>query len=114
MSRWLVVKDRPKWMEKRGLIGFQDNGATGMGVSRYAMDPLYTPHDIPTVVGARYFPPDPDHDPETDAELPMVVGSRYAGGKEAYRLNVYKEARENRAKFGFSHSDIKDLEKGSK
>ncbi len=93
-----------------GHPGFQDlSPAAGSGIARYSQARGYqSGYDTPTKVGARYFAPSTKYD-ENDNEIPIATGNKWDGGGEAYRLRVYKAAKKDRRKLGFSRQDIEDL-----
>ncbi len=81
---------------------------SGAGIPRYS-NAKFTGYDLPTKVGARYFPPEPDYDPNTDQPVPMAMGNRYDGGQAAYQERVYDAAEKDGKKLGLSRSDIRAL-----
>lgn len=91
-----------------GPLAFDDRGAHGSGVPRYYSRPGYERFSKPTVVGARYFPPEPERD-EDDNPVPMTYGSLYTGGREAYQTKVYAAAKKDGSKLGFRKKDVDAL-----
>ncbi len=83
---------------------FRDRGLIGVGIAGYAGAQGYTPYDVPTKVGARYFLSEDrsDFDPDTDQMKPIAKGNKWDGGKAVYRERVYKAFKE--------HPDIKQKE----
>ncbi len=89
-----------------GHAGFQDRGLDGMGVPGYTKrgrnySMLGT--TIPTPMGARYFPPEPDFDEATDNPIPIAAGYKWNGGRPAYRQRVFKAAMNNPKGLGFKN-----------
>ncbi len=84
-----------------------------MGVPGYMSKRGYQGFDIPTPIGARYFPPDPKFDEETDKALPIALGYKSNGGRPAYRQRVYNAAKKGGIRaskaMGFSRQDLEDL-----
>lgn len=95
-----------------GPVALDDGRAHGSGVPRWMNArryPAYRQPVKPTAVGARYFPPEPDHDPLTDQPMPIAIGSKYDGGRVAYREAVYKAAKAGGEKLGFTKKAIEGL-----
>lgn len=92
-----------------GERAFTDRGILGAGVPGYARASGYTPYEVPTAVGARYFFPEPDYDDLTDAQIPAAMGNKWDGGREAYRERVYKAAKKVGKDQGLKPKDIEDL-----
>lgn len=95
---------------QRGLIaghaGFQDRGLRGMGIPGYTDMRGYAGFDFPMPIGARYFPPEPDYDNDTDNPLPIAAGYQMNGGREAYRQRVYNAAKADYKTMGFKKSEV--------
>ncbi len=108
MASYIVSKVNPKEWGGRSTLVFRDDGGSGYGVPGYVNMPGYLSSMDPKPIGARYFPPEPARDSE-DNPLPMVVGNTMTGGREAYRENVYKEAKKGGDRLGFTTQDIEDL-----
>ena len=83
---------------------FRDRGMLGVGIQGYAGAQGYTPYDVPTKVGARYFLNDDrsDFDDVTDQAKPIAMGNKWDGGKPAYQQRVYNAMKE--------HPDVKQKE----
>ncbi len=94
-------------------LAFDDRGAHGSGVPRYYSKrgayAGYGGFTEPTVVGARYFPPEPERDVD-DNPIPMVYGSLWEGGREAYQIKVHAAAKKGAKKLGFTKKMIEELE----
>lgn len=107
MAMYLV----PQAMQKNinGHAGFQDRTRSLQGVPGYSHRRGYGAFDVPTPIGARYFPPEKDWDEETDQPTPLAVGYKANGGRPAYRQRVFNAAKKNRKKYGFSRDDIDQL-----
>lgn len=101
----------PREMQKNigGHAGFQDRGLAGQGVPGYTRMPGYMGEAVPTAIGARWFPPQPDYDDDTDAPIPIAAGYKQNGGRPAYRQRVYNAAKKDRKKWGLSRKDLDDL-----
>ncbi len=99
----LVVGDR----------AFQDRGFLGVGVPSYSRRQGYTPYEIPTAVGARYFGPEKqaEFDDETDKALPIAQGNKWDGGRPEYQRRVLAAAKKGGTDLGFSKKDIAEFEK---
>ncbi len=110
LSAFFIV---PENMRKNigGHVGFQDRGLKGQGVPGYMSMRGYQGFAEPTAIGARYFPPEPTFDEETDQPIPIAAGYKSNGGRPAYRQRVYKAAKKKRKALGFSEDDIADLKK---
>ncbi len=83
---------------------FVDQGTIGRGLAGYRRLQGYQPSLIPTKVGARYFLGDDrsKFDDVTDQALPIAMGNKWDGGKEAYQLRVYNAMK--------AHPDVKNKE----
>lgn len=92
-----------------GHAGFQDRNLAGMGVPGYMSMRGYQGFEEPTAIGARYYPPQPDFDEETDNAIPIAVGYKANGGREAYRQRVWNAAKKDPKKYGFSKKDLELL-----
>ena len=103
----LIVVNGPN-----GPLAFDDRGSHGSGAPRWYSKrgafASYGGFTEPTVVGARYFPPEPERD-EDDNEIPLAIGSMYEGGRPAYRMKVHAAAKKDPGKYGFSKKDVDDL-----
>lgn len=101
----------PPEMQKNigGHAGFQDRGLKGQGVPGYTSMRGYSGFDVPTPIGARYFPPQPDFDEETDQAVPIAAGYKANGGRPAYRQRVYNAAKKDRRKWGLSKKQLDEL-----
>ena len=87
---------------------FRDRGLLGMGIPGYSGAQGYTPHDVPTAVGARYFnnPDQGAYDDETDQQEPIAQGNKWDGGKPVYQQRVYAAKK----KIGAPEFKQKDLD----
>ena len=95
-----------------GHAGFQDRGLAGMGVPGYTKrgrnySMLGT--TVPTPMGARYFPPEPEYDEATDNPLPIAAGYKWNGGRPAYRERVFNAAKGHAKDLGWKNE--KEVEK---
>ena len=72
---------------------FVDRGIIGRGLAGYRRLQGYQPSLVPTKVGARHFFPEPDYDKSTDEMVPVAMGNKWDGGKEAYQLRVWEAAK---------------------
>lgn len=64
--------------------------AFGAGVPGYARHQGYTPSEIPTAVGARYFLDEDRSDfNDDDVQVPIAMGNKWDGGRPAYQERVY-------------------------
>ncbi len=91
-----------------GHAGFQSKDLSGMGIPGYTRrgtNYRMLGFTVPTPMGARYFPPEPDFDPDTDKPLPIAAGYKWNGGRPAYRERVYKAARKNARGLGWKSRD---------
>ncbi len=88
---------------------FRDRGLMGVGIQGYAGAQGYTPYDVPTKVGARYFFPEPDYDEATDQPVPAAQGNKWDGGKAVYRERVYAAATTVGKDQGLKPKDIEAL-----
>ena len=107
MGIFLVPRDQQKLIG--GHAGFQDRGLQGSGVPGYTRMRGYSGFDIPTPIGARYFPPEPAYSEETDQAIPIAAGYKANGGRPAYRQRVYNAAKKDRKSLGFSRKDVDDI-----
>jgi len=96
----------------RGPLAFDDGNSHGSGVPRYYSGrgayQSFGGNTEPKVVGARYFPPEPERD-VNDNPIPMVIGSMWEGGRPAYQMKVHAAAKKDPKKFGFSGKDVEDM-----
>ena len=83
---------------------FRDRGLVGVGIQGYSGAQGYTPSDIPTKVGARYFLSEArsDFDDDTDQPIPIAKGNKWDGGKAVYQQRVYNAMK--------AHPDVKQKE----
>lgn len=89
-----------------GDSAFRDRGIAGVGIPGYTGAQGYTPSEIPTAVGARYFLPSPDYDDETDQAKPDAQGNKWDGGIPVYQQRVYAAAKKYGEERGLSTSEI--------
>ncbi len=87
--------------------------AFGRGMATYERLPGYSPSAVPTKAGARWFPPEPDHHPVTDQEVPLAMGNKWDGGKLAYQERLYAAAKKlsktGRGQVGLTKKDVDEL-----
>ena len=91
---------------------FRDRGKLGVGIQGYSGAQGYTPYDVPTKVGARYFAPADysKYDDDTDQMIPIAMGNKWDGGKAVYQERVYKAAKKlGKDGTGWSSKQIEDL-----
>ncbi len=93
-------------------MAFDDGNAHGAGAPRYYSKrgafSSFGGFTEPKVVGARYFPPEPERDAD-DNPIPMVYGSMWEGGRPAYQLKVHAAAKRSPEKFGFTEAQVDAL-----
>lgn len=89
---------------------FTDRGIIGAGVPGYSRAQGYTPYEVPTQVGARYFFPDPEYDSITDQALPAAMGNKWDGGRSVYQDRVYAAAKKIGKEQGLKGKQIDALE----
>ncbi len=94
-----------------GHAGFQDRGQVGTGVPGYMSMRGYQGFEEPTAIGARYFPPEPDFDEESDQPTPIAAGYVSNGGRPAYRQRVYNAAKKRKKALGFDTESLEGLSK---
>ncbi len=88
---------------------FRDRGIYGAGVPGYTGAQGYTPYEVPTAVGARYFFPDPPYDENTDQAIPAAKGNKWDGGRAVYQERVYQAAKKVGKDQGLKPSSIEEL-----
>ena len=98
-----------------GHAGFQSKDLSGMGIPGYTRrgrNYSMLGFTVPTPMGARYFPPEPDYDPDSDNPLPIAAGYKWNGGRPAYRERVYKAAVANPKGLGWKNEKQVEKELG--
>lgn len=91
-----------------GHAGFTDSGRSGMGIPAYTRRPGYQGFSVPTPIGARWFPPEPDYDDDDNA-VPMATGNTMQGGRPVYQEKVYQQAKKVGRAHGLSRKQIDEL-----